>query len=75
MSKKFEIEMLEDRIAPSSLSLGSLADNVLSGVNASGAGSGDSLLSGNDPSVANNAVSALMGNTASLGGITSVIQG
>lgn len=67
MTRKFEIDALEERIAPSSLSLGSLADNALQGLNASNALSGDHIASNNDPSIAGNTVNALMGNTASTG--------
>lgn len=71
---KFEIDQLEERIAPSSVSLGSLADGILGGANASGVGSGNTLLSSNDPSVAGNTVNALMGNTASVGPVLSGIS-
>lgn len=74
MSRKFEIDRLEERIAPSSVDLGSLADGILGNLNASGAGSGNSLLSSNDPSVTGNTVNALMGNTASVGPIASGIS-
>lgn len=67
MTRKFEIDPLEERIAPSSVSLGSLADNALQGLNVSNALSGDHVGSNNDPSITGNSVSALMGNTASTG--------
>lgn len=75
MSKKdFDIDQLEDRIAPSSVSLGSLADGVLQGTDASHAVSGDSVGSNNDPSIAGNTVDALMGNNASTGPVNTGIS-
>ena len=74
MSEKLNIDQLEERIAPSSVDLGSLADGILGNANASGVGSGNVLGSSNDPSVAGNTVDALMGNTASTGPIGSGIS-
>lgn len=71
---KFNIDALEERIAPSSVSLGSLADGLLGGANASGIGANDSILSSNDPSVANNTLNAVTGNNVNLGAITGALQ-
>ena len=72
--KKLEVEPLEERIAPSSVDLGSLADGVLGNLDASGAGSGNHVASGNDPSVNGNSVNAAGGNNVSVGPIGSGIQ-
>lgn len=69
-TQDFEIDPLEERIAPSSLSLGSIADNALANANASNAFSGDSIGSNNDPSITGNSVDALSGNSVSTGPVT-----
>lgn len=75
MSKKnFEIDQLEDRIAPSSVSLGSLADGVLGNADVSHALSGNTVGSGNDPSIAGNTIDALMGNQANTGPVNTGFQ-
>ena len=74
MSRNFAIDQLEERIAPSSVNLGSLADGLLSNADASHAVSGNVLGSNNDPSVSGNTVNALMGNTASVGDVLSGIH-
>lgn len=74
MSEKFSIDQLEERIAPSSVSLGSIADSVAQGLDASHALSGNVLGSNNDPSITGNTANALMGNTASVGPVLSGIS-
>lgn len=74
LGKKLEVEPLEERIAPASVDLGSLADGVLGNADASGAASGNHVASGNDPSITGNSVDAAGGNQASVGSIASGIR-
>lgn len=74
MSHKFSIDQLEERIAPAAVDLGSIANGVLSGLDASGAGSGNSLLTGNDPNISGNSVSAGNGNNLSVGSVLSDVH-
>ena len=72
--KLFEIDRLEERIAPSSVDVGSIADGVLSGLDASNALSNNHVLSGNDPSINGNSFNVGNGNNATLGPVLSDIH-
>lgn len=74
MSHKFAIDPLEERIAPASVDLGSIANGVLSGLDASGVGSGNNLVSGNDPNISGNSIGVGNGNGLSVGAVLSDIH-
>lgn len=72
--KRLDVEPLEERIALSSVDLGSLADGLLGEANASGTASGDNIATGNDPSVSGNTINAAGGNSASTGPVNADIR-